>query len=105
MSDGYGFAPRTWTWLRAPGVILATVLIRVYQWTLSPLLGPRCRFHPSCSNYALEAITRFGMLRGLWLALKRLGRCHPWHPVGFDPVPGESHPVGAPNVCNHAAHD
>ena len=66
---------------------VAVFLIRVYQWTLSPLLGPNCRFHPSCSHYAAEAIERFGVLRGSWLALKRIGRCHPWHPGGYDPVP------------------
>ena len=66
---------------------LAAFLIRAYQWTLSPLLGPACRFHPSCSQYALEALLRFGVLRGCVLAAKRLARCHPWHPGGFDPVP------------------
>jgi uncharacterized protein len=66
---------------------LAALLIRLYQWTLSPLLGPCCRFYPSCSQYALEAIQRFGVLKGGWLALARLGRCHPWHAGGFDPVP------------------
>jgi len=66
---------------------LIVSLIRLYQWTLSPLLGPKCRFHPSCSHYALEAIERFGILHGGWLTLKRLGRCHPWHPGGIDPVP------------------
>lgn len=65
----------------------ATFVIRVYQWTVSPLLGPACRFYPSCSHYALEAIERFGVLRGGWLAVRRLARCHPWHPGGFDPVP------------------
>lgn len=65
----------------------AVFLIRLYQWTVSPLLGPTCRFHPSCSQYALEAVLRFGVLRGTGLALARLGRCHPWHPGGFDPVP------------------
>jgi putative membrane protein insertion efficiency factor len=65
----------------------ATSLIRLYQWTVSPLLGPSCRFHPSCSQYALEAVLRFGVLRGSALAVKRLARCHPWHPGGFDPVP------------------
>jgi putative membrane protein insertion efficiency factor len=65
----------------------AVLLIRLYQWTVSPLLGPTCRFHPSCSQYALEAVLRFGVLRGIGLALARLGRCHPWHPGGFDPVP------------------
>ena len=62
-------------------------LIRVYQLTLSPLLGPKCRFYPSCSNYALEAVRRYGAVRGGWLSLKRLARCHPWNPGGFDPVP------------------
>lgn len=65
---------------------VATLLIRLYQLTVSPLLGPRCRFYPSCSQYALEALARFGCMRGGWLALKRIGRCHPWHPGGFDPV-------------------
>jgi uncharacterized protein len=66
---------------------LAAFLIRLYQWTVSPLLGPTCRFHPSCSHYALEAIVRFGVLRGSALTAMRLARCHPWHPGGFDPVP------------------
>ena len=66
---------------------IAQFLIRLYQWTLSPLLGPRCRFHPSCSHYAHEAMGRFGVLRGGWLSIKRLGCCHPWHRGGFDPVP------------------
>ncbi len=66
---------------------LATLLIRMYQWVVSPMLGPVCRFHPSCSNYSLVAIQRFGVLRGTWLTLRRLGRCHPWHPGGLDPVP------------------
>lgn len=80
---------------------LATFLIRLYQWTVSPLLGPRCRFYPSCSSYTLEAITRFGVLRGSWLGAKRLGRCHPWHPGGFDPVPPEK----AHFACTHHAHE
>lgn len=66
---------------------LAVLLIRIYQWTVSPLLGPRCRFYPSCSQYALEAVRSFGVLRGALLALRRLARCHPFHPGGFDPVP------------------
>jgi putative membrane protein insertion efficiency factor len=62
-------------------------LIRVYRWLLSPLLGPSCRFEPSCSIYAEEAIRRHGALRGSWLTLKRLGRCHPFCQGGIDPVP------------------
>jgi putative membrane protein insertion efficiency factor len=79
---------------------LVALLIRVYQWTVSPLLGPRCRFYPSCSHYAHEAVLRFGVLKGGWLAVQRLGRCHPWHPGGFDPVP-----LAQPLVCTHHAHD
>lgn len=62
-------------------------LVRFYQYLISPLLGPRCRFHPSCSQYAVETLERYGALRGSWLALRRLLRCHPWHPGGYDPVP------------------
>ena len=61
--------------------------IRVYRYAISPLLPPSCRFHPSCSAYALEAVERYGAVRGAWLALKRLLRCHPWHRGGYDPVP------------------
>jgi putative membrane protein insertion efficiency factor len=69
------------------GTTIIQQLIRLYQRYLSPLLGPRCRYYPSCSQYALEALEEHGLLRGLWLALKRIGRCHPLHPGGFDPVP------------------
>jgi putative membrane protein insertion efficiency factor len=62
-------------------------LIRAYQLTLSPWLGRQCRYVPTCSEYAAEAIRRFGPLRGGWLALKRIGRCHPWGAAGYDPVP------------------
>jgi len=62
-------------------------LIRGYQLAISPLLGPRCRFYPTCSHYALEAIETHGSLRGVWLTIKRISRCHPWHEGGFDPVP------------------
>ena len=62
-------------------------LIRGYQRLISPVLPPSCRFHPSCSQYALEAVTRYGTLKGSWLATRRLARCHPFHPGGFDPVP------------------
>ena len=63
-------------------------LIRVYQVALSPLLGPNCRYYPTCSQYAIEAIETHGSLRGAWLTIKRISRCHPWHESGFDPVPG-----------------
>jgi uncharacterized protein len=66
---------------------LLIALIRVYQLGISPLLGPHCRFYPSCSQYAREAIERHGALRGGWLALRRILRCHPWQPGGVDPVP------------------
>jgi putative membrane protein insertion efficiency factor len=62
-------------------------LIRTYQLTLSPWLGRDCRYMPTCSAYAAEAIRRFGPRRGAWLALKRVGRCHPWGGAGYDPVP------------------
>jgi putative membrane protein insertion efficiency factor len=62
-------------------------VIRAYQIAVSPLLGPACRFHPTCSNYAMEAIRTRGAVFGTWLAIKRFFRCHPFHPGGFDPVP------------------
>ena len=62
-------------------------IIRIYQLAVSPLLGPRCRFHPSCSCYAHTAIERHGVLRGSWLGAKRLFRCHPFSEGGYDPVP------------------
>jgi uncharacterized protein len=69
---------------------LIHVLIRAYQLGISPLLGARCRFYPSCSQYALDAVDRYGSLRGGWLAIRRLARCHPFHPGGYDPVPSHS---------------
>ena len=66
---------------------LLIALIRFYQIALSPYFGSQCRFSPTCSQYAREAITRHGALKGTWLAGARLLRCHPWHPGGYDPVP------------------
>jgi uncharacterized protein len=66
---------------------LFTALIRVYQYLIRPMLGSNCRFAPSCSDYALEAVQKYGALKGGWLALRRISRCHPYHPGGYDPVP------------------
>jgi putative membrane protein insertion efficiency factor len=73
---------------------LLVLVIRLYQLTLSPMLGPVCRFAPSCSSYAVTAVRRYGVLHGSWLTARRLGRCHPWNPGGWDPVP-ERHDNGS----------
>lgn len=80
-------AARLKAWLGRATERLMLGLIRTYQLTLSPWLGRQCRYVPTCSVYAAEAIRRFGPRRGAWLALKRLGRCHPWGAAGYDPVP------------------
>ncbi len=67
--------------------LIALVAIRFYQLTLSRVLPPSCRFYPSCSQYAYQAIDRYGIFRGGWMALGRLSRCHPFNPGGYDPVP------------------
>lgn len=66
---------------------VVAALLRGYKYLISPLMGQNCRFHPSCSDYAREAVLKHGVLRGLWLAMRRVARCHPWNPGGFDPVP------------------
>ena len=67
--------------------LLVVLLLRAYRAVVSPLYGPTCRFYPSCSEYALIAVERHGVVRGGWLAVRRLLRCHPWNPGGVDPVP------------------
>ena len=81
---------------------LIRVLIRAYQLAISPLLAARCRFYPSCSQYALEAVSTHGSLRGSWLALRRLARCHPFDAGGYDPVPADSRSTAA--QARHAHH-
>lgn len=66
---------------------LLLALVKGYQYAISPWLGRRCRYYPSCSEYTAGALQKYGALRGGWLGLKRICRCHPWHPGGYDPVP------------------
>ncbi|MFP4495204.1 MAG: membrane protein insertion efficiency factor YidD [Halochromatium sp.] len=77
-------------------------LLRGYQLFLSPLLGNHCRFYPTCSQYAIEAIEQHGVLRGTWLGCRRLLRCHPWHPGGVDPVPpAKTSPTSHPHTSTN----
>lgn len=88
--------------------IVLKAFIRFYRYGISPLLGPNCRFYPSCSGYAEEAIERHGAWRGVMLAARRLMRCHPWHAGGYDPVPlcGPLEPVPArPFSSEPASHE
>ncbi|MFT4534267.1 MAG: putative membrane protein insertion efficiency factor [Saprospiraceae bacterium] len=64
-----------------------TLPIKLYQWLISPILGPTCRYSPTCSHYMLQAIDEWGILKGTWIGMKRIGRCHPWGGHGDDPVP------------------
>jgi len=90
---GSGPTARGWTVRRFGRLLwhvpreLVVLVLRVYQLTLSPLLGPVCRFAPSCSSYAVTAVRRYGVLQGGWLTTRRLLRCHPWNDGGWDPVP------------------
>jgi hypothetical protein len=70
-----------------PAQHILIVLIRGYQLLLSPFIGNQCRFTPTCSYYAREAVEKHGAFKGSWMAIRRVGRCHPWHPGGHDPVP------------------
>ena len=82
---------------------LLLLLLRAYQLGVSPLLGQKCRFFPTCSNYAVEAIQLHGAGKGGALAAKRLCKCHPWHPGGYDPVPPKSAPTSSARSrgCSH----
>lgn len=75
---------------------LALMLLRGYKLFISPLLGQTCRFSPSCSSYSMQAIERFGFFRGSYLTVRRLMRCHPWNPGGYDPIPE--------SCCSHTPH-
>jgi putative membrane protein insertion efficiency factor len=77
-------------------------LLRGYQLLVSPMLGPNCRFYPSCSNYAIEALELHGAARGGWLAVRRVCRCHPWTDGGNDPVPGSQQSPTTACGCNHS---
>lgn len=71
----------------SPLALLLSGLVHLYRWTLSPFVGMHCRYEPTCSNYALEALSKHGAIRGGWLTIRRLLRCHPWGGWGYDPVP------------------
>jgi len=66
---------------------LLLIFIKAYQYLISPMLGPSCRFTPTCSEYAAQAVKKYGAIKGGWMSVKRVGRCHPWHDGGYDPLP------------------
>jgi putative membrane protein insertion efficiency factor len=70
---------------------LVIVPVRLYQIFISPLLGKNCRYDPTCSHYMIQAVEEWGIFKGVWLGLKRIGRCHPWGSMGHDPIPKRSH--------------
>lgn len=85
---------------------VAILLIQFYRMFISPLFPPRCRFQPTCSQYSLTAIERFGLIRGGAMATKRILSCHPWHMGGYDPVPENTHPLETAHLssCKHHEH-
>ncbi len=86
--------------IKSAATVLLRGVIKAYQWTLSPLIGPVCRYTPSCSHYTADAIQIHGPFAGSWLGLKRIARCHPWGGSGYDPVPAAQH-----HTCvEHHAH-
>jgi len=85
--------------MKNPLYWLAISLIHIYQYCISPFIGPRCRFYPSCSHYTLTAIHKFGFFKGSYLSVKRLLKCHPLHRGGFDPVPDK---CSTRLSCKHA---
>lgn len=85
---------------------ITIALFRFYQLVISPLVGPSCRFHPSCSHYAIEAFQNFGFFKGSYLTLKRVLRCHPGNPGGYDPVPHSCHSMcQSSHVHEHSGHN
>ena len=74
-------------WLNKILISPFVLLIKLYQWIISPLLGPKCRFTPTCSSYAMQSFRKYGPIKGFWLSVKRISRCHPWGGHGYDPVP------------------
>ena len=89
----------------SPLAFVLRLLVLTYQWVLSPVLGANCRYDPSCSAYAIEALEKHGALRGGWLAIRRLARCHPWGGSGYDPVP-DPHPehLASPSSAGRCRH-
>jgi hypothetical protein len=73
--------------LRHISILLPVFLVKLYQWTFSPFVGMHCRFSPSCSHYAIGALEHHGVIKGLWLTVRRIAKCRPWHAGGHDPVP------------------
>jgi uncharacterized protein len=81
----------------------ARLLVRTYQLVISPLLGPSCRYLPTCSEYAMEALAKHGAVRGGWLTVRRLARCHPWGGSGYDPVPDDASSASPRCDCHRNA--